>query len=157
MSSWSILASAHTCSPSWLLSQTLAHMTHTFHHAITAKKIKLTSRQSRMHISLQQCPDFPSSDWLTWFHLPLLNKKKIMKKKKNISWFPSLAHIPSFHLPLFSFPPRSKHIHFKTHTYKAKFMKSFLCAPWLFASAAGWRRPFSHPEMRIRDERSSWM
>lgn len=55
MSSWSILASAHTHSPSWLLPPTLAHMTHTFHHAITAKsfikKIKLTSRQSRSHVS----------------------------------------------------------------------------------------------------------
>lgn len=150
--------STYIVPPSWLLSQTLTHMTHTFHHAITAKsfikKIKLTSRQSRMHISYWQCPDLSINRPPAWFHLPLLNRKKL-----NISWFPSLAHIPSFHLPcfFFRFAPFPTNSLLNIHTHKAKFMKiKFLCASWLFASSAGWRCPSSHPERGIRDKRSSW-
>lgn len=112
------------CSPSWLLPQTLAHMTHTFHHAITAKsfikEIKLTSRQRSTHISSRQCPSSSLNR-----EIPSSSKIKNNLKRKTFLDF-LLWH--TFHLSIchcsVELTSKNTQIHFTTNTLiKPKFMK----------------------------------
>lgn len=128
------------CSPSWLLPQTLAHMTHTFHHAITAKsfikKIKLTSRQRSTHISSRQCPSSSLNR-----EIPSSSKIKNNLKRKTFLDF-LLWH--TFHLSIchcsVELTSKNTQIHFTTNTLiKPKFMKKVVSSCVLLASAAVWR------------------